>query len=97
MRKRKFDKDETYNMWMSGANKLDPPYDYFSFTELANTSEMVTNSSYCNIMVKALAKASRVDTVLIIESINTFKACTVPLLREALLIFLIFKIIVGKS
>ncbi|RCH78965.1 hypothetical protein CU098_004911, partial [Rhizopus stolonifer] len=78
MTKRKAKSENIYDIWLQSANKLDPPYDYFSFAELSNSNEHLTNNSYHNLLLKALSKASMLNTNNITNAINVFKKRNVP-------------------
>ncbi|KAI8876949.1 hypothetical protein K501DRAFT_307618, partial [Backusella circina FSU 941] len=58
---------------LESASKLKPPYDYFTFVELANTNKSLTNSSYSQLLLKVLSKASISNTNNIISAMNKFK------------------------
>lgn len=73
MTKRKSKSENTYSIWLESASKLVPPYDYFSFAELANNSEPLTNSSYHQLLLKALLEANMTHTNDITSAINKYK------------------------
>jgi hypothetical protein len=73
MEKRKLNENNTYQIWLSGADKLDPPFDYFSFADFADISESVTNNSYSNLLYRALSKAKKSDAQIITNTVNIFK------------------------
>ncbi|KAI8646757.1 hypothetical protein BD408DRAFT_439850 [Parasitella parasitica] len=73
MTKRKAKSENTYSIWLESASKLVPPYDYFAFAELANNSESLTNSSYHQLLLKALSQASMTNTNNITSAINEYK------------------------
>lgn len=73
MTKRKSKSENTYSIWLKSASKLDPPYDYFAFAELANNSEALTNSSYHQLLLKALSQANMANINNITSAINKYK------------------------
>lgn len=73
MTKRKLKSENTYSIWLESASKLNPPYDYFAFAELANNSESLTNSSYHQLLLKALSQANMSNTSNITSAINKYK------------------------
>lgn len=74
MTKRKSKSENTYSIWLKSASKLDPPYDYFAFAELANNSEALTNSSYHQLLLKALSQANMANINNITSAINKYKS-----------------------
>ncbi|RCH84139.1 hypothetical protein CU098_006417 [Rhizopus stolonifer] len=74
MTKRKSKSENTYSIWLESASKLVPPYDYFAFAELANNSEPLTNSSYHQLLLKALSQANMTNTNNITSAINKYKS-----------------------
>jgi hypothetical protein len=73
MSKRKAGGENIYDVWLESAKKLNPPYDYFTFAELSNSNEAITNTSYHNILLKALSKANMSNTNSITNAINVCK------------------------
>jgi hypothetical protein len=73
MPKRKRNSDNTYYIWLESARKLDPPYDYFAFADLANSTKAVTNSGYHNLMLKALSKSNMSTINDILHAIKVYK------------------------
>ncbi|KAI9325989.1 hypothetical protein BD770DRAFT_334752 [Pilaira anomala] len=73
MTKRKSKSENSYSIWLESASKLVPPYDYFAFAELANNSEPLTNSSYHQLLLKALSQANMANTNNITSAINKYK------------------------
>ncbi|KAG0175262.1 hypothetical protein DFQ28_002122 [Apophysomyces sp. BC1034] len=73
MGKRKVNQDERYQTWLSGAEKLTPPYDYFSFADIAGQSEAFTNSAYSNLLSCALATVNKSTVSDVVAAISLFK------------------------
>lgn len=67
------DSDNKYELWIKSEVELYPPFDYFSFDDIANTNEEKTNSMYLNILYKEIVYIKKSQKKLVVEAINVYK------------------------